>query len=357
MLTQGITSLLSQVVLGFSRGRGVSGGKRPSRPSASMASSQELQDWIARREAEVKSVSRWNKLLLAALGIGVLLLLLVCWWLYAANVRAYAALENVVVSRNPANQGRLQISFQVRSPGKVFYRRTSGKIKTEVVDYFESKGQVNRTWSWVYEPGEDIDVSVLYRGSLWRQTASSSFPTARSADIVILMDTTGSMSRSINLLKEKCVAFSSQLERQALRHRFALIGFGDSSESEWLDTYGFTDDAEQFRQRVGGIRRFDGGDLPESALDALEEGLSLPFDQEAIRRFYLVTDAQFHQQTEKGATVADVVARLEQEQILLNVFSRSEYAGDYAKLLGSSGRFDELREFGHVLTEGRVLED
>ncbi|MFH1266491.1 MAG: vWA domain-containing protein [Planctomycetota bacterium] len=322
-----------------------------------MASIQELQAWIAQREEEVKSVGRRNIFLLGALAVGVLLLLVVCWWLYAANVRAYAALENVVISRNPANQGRLQISFRVLSPGKVFYRRTSGKVKTEVVDYFESAGQVDRAWSWVYEPGEDIDVSVLYRGWLWRRTTSKGFPTASSADIVILMDTTGSMSRSINLLKEKCVAFSSQLERQALSHRFALIGFGDSIESEWLDTYGFTDNAEQFQQSVSEVRRFDGGDLPESALDALEAGFALPFDQEAIRRFYLVTDAQFHEPTKKGATVADIAARLDQEQILLNVFTRGEYASDYAQLLRTSGKVEELSKFGHVLAEGRILED
>jgi len=354
-LRQIFSLLFAEARCPFSQSEGKPAGGRPSQPS--MASRDELEAWIAKREAEVKSVGRRNKLLLVALAAGLLLLVVVCWWLYQSNVRAYAVLDNVTVTRHAANQGRLQISFQVASPGKVFYRRTSGKIKTEVVDYFETTGQVERAWSWVYEPGKDIDVSLRYRGALWRRTKSASFPTAASADIVVLMDTTGSMSRSINLLKEKCVAFSEQLERQALQHRFALVGFGDSSESEWLDTYDFTGDVAQFQKSVAGVRRFDGGDLPESALDALEAALSLPFDKEAIRRFYLVTDAQFHERTKKGTTAADLVARLEGEEVLLNVFSRSEYAADYAKLLGASGRFQEIENFGHVLAEGRILED
>jgi hypothetical protein len=330
---------------------------RPGQPSPDLASSAEVRAWIVSLEAAQRSVGLRNRLLLAALLVGVLLLGFVSLGIYRSSVRSYAVLEDVAISREPPNQGRLDFSFRVTAPGKVFYRRTSGSLTTEVVDYFDQPGEVHRTWSWVYEPGRDIDVSLQYRQGFWRRTASQSFSTARQADIVVLIDTTGSMGRSINVLKEKCVGFSNQLKQQALEHRFALIGFGDTAEDAWLDKYDFTTSAAEFQKRVAQIKRFDGGDLPESALDAIEVGLSLPFAKDSLRRFYLVTDAQYHEPSQSGAKAADIARRLKQANVVLNVFSRSEFEADYKPLLGDSGKFQKLEDFGAVLTEGRILED
>jgi hypothetical protein len=266
-------------------------------------------------------------------------------------------LEDVAVTRNPANQGRLELAFNVVSPGKVYYRRQSGAIETDVIDTFLGPGPIKRSWSWTYEPGQPIDVTLWYRQGLFRGTYRERFPTASRADIVVLIDTTGSMSREIAELRQKCAAFSERLNRQALKHRFALIGFGDAGEGPWLDVHPFTSDVRDFQRSVGRVKRFDGGDLPESGLDALEEALKLPFDPDAVRRFYLVTDARFHQPTRTGATVADIAGRLGKQRVLLYVFSRRQYEANYAGLLGATGRFEEIENFGKVLSEGRVLED
>jgi hypothetical protein len=125
----------------------------------------------------------------------------------------------------------------------------------------------------------------------------------------------------------------------------------------WLDVHGFTDDVAEFQEWVSGIGRFDGGDLPESALDALEEALKLPFHDGAIRRFYLVTDARYHEPTRSGLTAVELAAQLEAQRVLLHVFSRSQYEDDYRKLLGETGRLDPIEGFGRMLSEGRVLED
>ena len=49
-----------------------------------------------------------------------------------------------------------------------------------------------------------------------------------------------------------------------------------------------------------------------------------------MRRFYLVTDAPYHEPAKSGATAKDIADRLAKEQVLLYVFSRPEYAADYA---------------------------
>jgi hypothetical protein len=329
----------------------------PSKPSVNLASSAEVQAWIAKLETENRSIGRRNLVLLLALGAGLLLLTLVLWRLYQSGIQSYAVLEDVAISRNPANQGRLEISFRVAKPGKVLYERTSGGIRTEVADYFDRPGDIRRSWSWVYEPGKDIRIGVWYRSAFWRRSRTASFPTEKQADIVVLLDTTGSMSHCIEVLKHKCIDFSKRLTEQSLEHRFALIGFGDTQEEAWLDKHDFTDKVEQFQQWVSTVQRFDGGDVPESSLDAIETALALPFRKNAIRRMILVTDAPYHEVTASGAKAADIAARLQQQRILLEVFSRAEFQSNYAPLVGDSGKFENLEDFGKVLAEGRILED
>jgi hypothetical protein len=329
----------------------------PNKPSVNLSLNAEVQAWITKLESETHSLGRRNRLLLIGLGIGLIVLLAVCWWLYQSSIRSYAVLENVSIERNSTHQGRLQISFRVTKPGKVLYERVSGGIRTEVVDYFDKPGNVERSWSWVYEPGKDIDVEVICRSNFWRQNYAASFPTEKTADIVILMDTTGSMSHLIEVLKQKCIDFSKRLTEQSLEHRFALIGFGDAQEGEWLDKHEFTAKVEEFQKWVSAIKRFDGGDVPESGLDAIESALSLPFEKNSIRRIILVTDAPFHEVAASGTKVADIIAKMRKERVLLEVFSREEFQANYAPLLGDSGKFEYLEDFGQVLAEGRILED
>jgi hypothetical protein len=316
-----------------------------------------MQAWIMKLESKNQFIGRRNLVLMATLVVGLLVLMLVFMWLYHSGIQSYAVLENVDISRKPSHQGRIRISFSVVKPGRVLYERTSGSIRTEVADYFDRPGDVQRNWSWVYEPGEDIQIGVWYRGSFWRRSCTAHLPTEKQADIVVLMDTTGSMSHCIEVLKHKCIDFSNRLTEQSLEHRFALIGFGDTHEEEWFDKHDFTDDVEQFQRWVSTIKRFDGGDVPESSLDAIELALSLPFHKNAIRRIILVTDAPFHEITASGAKVADISARLQQQHIFLEVFSRAVFQSNYADLVGDSGKFESLEDFGKVLAEGRILED
>jgi hypothetical protein len=327
----------------------------PRRPAA--GNSAEIRAWIASLEAQKRSLGKRNRYLGCCFAVGLLLFLAVLAVMYQAAVRSYAVLENVQLSRHPANQGRLQISFQVITPGKVYLYRRSGSNETEVVDYFKATGEQQRQWSWIYQPGKEIDALLRYRGPLWRKSQRATFPTAAAADIVMLIDTTGSMSRSIAVLKDKCVQFSTALKQKQLEHRFALLGFGDTHESEWKDQYDFTSDVAAFKESLSGIKRFDGGDLPESALDALEAALELPFEAGAMRRFYLVTDAPFHDPSQSGLTAADLAQRLADKQVLLSVFTRQAFAASYRPLVADSGSVQEIEDFGQVLSEGRVLED
>ncbi len=322
-----------------------------------MRASPEVQAYLRSLRAEDRKLGRRNRVLAVALAAALVVLLVALWSVYRATIGSYAVLADIQVRQEAISPGRLELSYRVLSPGKVFCRRTGGGIVTELVDYYHTPCEVQRPWSWVYRPGEPIELVVHYRRGLFGGTYQESFATVRRVDIVVLIDTTGSMSPSIAELKARCVTFAEQLRRQSLKPRFALIGFGDVSEPDWLDKHGFTSDIEEFQAWVSGLARFDGGDLPESALDALEEALALPLDQQALRRFCLVTDAEYHEPSRSGATAQQIADRLAHEGVLLYVFSRPDYEDKYRVLLGRLGRFQEVENFGRLLAEGRVLED
>lgn len=148
---------------------------------------------------------------------------------------------------------------------------------------------------------------MIDRGLFRRNTQPAVFPTPQSPDIVILMDTIGSMSRSIEKMKEKYVECFAALKEEQMDHRFCLIGFGDRQEGIWHDVHEFTREVKSFKGHVATVNRIDGGDLPESALDAIEVALDLTFDADATRRFYPVTDADYHELTQSVARAVDLV--------------------------------------------------
>lgn len=337
------------------------GGATPAVPApparVDMLASGEMQAYLRRLQGEDQKIGRRNQYLIVALAAGVVLFVLVLATIYRATVGSRAVIDEISVEQDPVNPGRLQITYSVVAPGRVHCRRTSGGVSTEVIDEFRTACAVDRPWTWSFQPGEPIEVTLWYRSGLFPRSFHQEFATVGRADIVVLIDTTGSMDPSLAALKESCVAFSDRLAERNLEHRLALLGFGDANEGAWLDAHEFTRDAKEFQRWAAELRRFDGGDLPESALDALAEALRLPLDDGALHYFYLVTDASFHTPTQTGETVETLARCLREKRVVLRVFSRAESAGDYAPLLGTAGRFDEIEEFGKVLSAGRILED
>jgi hypothetical protein len=324
----------------------------------------ELSGRVAELRATSRSIARRNRYLLATFIGAVAILLSALFALYQWQVRSYAVVDDVRIEQDPSNQGRVVVSFQVVSPGKVHYRRKGGAVDAEITDVFHTPGRVTRQWAWQYDPGTPIQVSVKYRSGLWTETRVDRFQTSNHADIVVLMDTTGTMGRYINMLNQKCGPFAERLKAQNVSCRFALIGFGDTAEPEWIDKYPFVADVAEFKRHVAGVKRFDGGDFPESSLDVLEEALQLPFEEGSMRRFYLVTDDTFHDPTRSRATVADVAVRLAKANVHLTVFTVPEFFADFERLrvrtngepLGSISILP-IERFGAVLSEGRILED
>ena len=128
------------------------------------------------------------------------------------------------------------------------------------------------------------------------------------ADIVFLIDTTGSMYDEINSVVDIINEFTYVLENSSINYRLGLIQFedypvspcgGGSDISHYIHTFGgdqFTTDTQEFRDKVIYVRNNMGwgNDFPESHLRAVNESLTLEWRQ-GVRKFdILLTDAPPH---------------------------------------------------------------
>ena len=192
------------------------------------------------------------------------------------------------------------------------------------------------------------------------------------ADIIFLLDATGSMDSCINDVKENVARFLESLknpenpqEVAPIRDwRAAVYGYRDfeaDGADNWLVTNPFTRSPEEVRAQLGTLVATGGGDEPEDLLDALnkiaeigesskggsEDSWKWRYHTQAARCVVVFTDATFHGCSEdgmefvkrlasdSGKTGEDVVNAILQNKLRVSVyapdFSRFGWNG-YAKL-------------------------
>lgn len=121
----------------------------------------------------------------------------------------------------------------------------------------------------------------------------------RSADIMFVLDCTGSMQGEIDGIKDAIISFADSIKSDGVRARVGLIQFRDRlihEEHQVLTFNGeiFTSDPAIFRNEVAKLKASGGGDEPESSLDAILLALRQPFSNVASKVIVLVTDASPH---------------------------------------------------------------
>lgn len=279
------------------------------------------------------------------------------------SVGRYAIVKDVRITQNHANQGQLEISYEVLTPGRVCLRRTSEEKVSEVIFDYKKPCKETQRWNWNYTPGKPILVQVLSRSGMKVVEQNAEFQTAAAVDIVILIDTTESMEEPMRNLEEKIHTFARDLKEGNLTPRFSLIAFGDATngEGEWCQVSEFTENSEIIADKLKNAPRFDGGDAEESVLDALALAIEKVKNDPGKHpvRFYLITDQDFHQTTADGKLgVPEIAQALRENHIMLEVFGNPSFRTSFTDLIGDSGHFREIEALGEVLEQkNRFLED
>jgi hypothetical protein len=171
------------------------------------------------------------------------------------------------------------------------------------------------------------------------------------ADIVFLIDSTGSMKPCIDALKRNIGAFIGSLttsgpnEPSPIREwRARVVGFRDFEKdgANWVINQPFVSDKAALEVQLAAVAAAGGDDEPESLLDALylvaatpatAKGAPLEEDKwryaSAAHRFVIVfTDATFKEPMAipeaAGGRVQDVSTAIEQARVKLFVFAPDE---------------------------------
>lgn len=112
-------------------------------------------------------------------------------------------------------------------------------------------------------------------------------------EIVLAIDTTGSMRPHIQFLRERLIpAMRAELERFST-FRIGLVLYRDYMEEYLTRSYPFRNDWDSFARDLRAITVSGGGDLPEAVVEGLHAAASYPFHS-AQRVIVLIGDAPAH---------------------------------------------------------------
>ncbi|SET66259.1 cellulose binding domain-containing protein, partial [[Clostridium] polysaccharolyticum] len=162
------------------------------------------------------------------------------------------------------------------------------------------------------------------------------------ADIVFVIDTTGSMREPIETIRKSIPAFVKKLKEKKVDARFGLVTFKDIYQDDIDSTknYGWYTSADAFADRlqalpVGG----GGGDGPETPLDGLESAFQMRYRTSVKRYVILVTDADYHDGIVKDTTVTldAQITKLAQKEITVSVFTKTKLYPVYQNAIQTSG--------------------
>jgi hypothetical protein len=113
------------------------------------------------------------------------------------------------------------------------------------------------------------------------------------ADLVFVIDTTGSMNDKIDGLIESCQSFVDRLATRHIDWAAGIVGFGDLTvEGDRIVATPFSSSTERVKSLLRGLPRYSGGgNEGESSLEALEAALNQPgYRTGAMKVVVLITD-------------------------------------------------------------------
>lgn len=117
--------------------------------------------------------------------------------------------------------------------------------------------------------------------------------TKARADLVFVIDTTGSMNDKIDGLIETCETFVDRLATRHIDWAAAVVGFGDLTvEGDRIVATPFSSNTDRVKALLRRLPRFSGGgNEGESSLEALQAALSQQgYRPDAMKVLVLITD-------------------------------------------------------------------
>jgi len=166
-----------------------------------------------------------------------------------------------------------------------------------------------------------------------------------TADIVFVIDTSGSMGDEIDNVKNNIIKLAQALEQKGVSARWGLVDYSDWADVSGEDTRVITNGAsnwfisvEEYKTAISGLDIRYGGDGPELAVDGLLTAMTLETRKDARTFYVLVTDANYKVNNSYGvSSMNETVDLLCKENIHVSVVTSSSYVSTYNYLVSSTG--------------------
>lgn len=160
------------------------------------------------------------------------------------------------------------------------------------------------------------------------------------ADVVFVIDTTGSMWDEIQNVRNNIDSFVSKLEENKVDIRLGLVeyrdiyadGIGSTKSYDWYTS------VDSFKNELASLGVGGGGDTPESVVDALYCARNMKYRSGVRKYIILLTDADYKNGTsvDAGATLEDEIQKLCTEEIVVSVVTTPYYASVYNQLVSQT---------------------
>lgn len=171
------------------------------------------------------------------------------------------------------------------------------------------------------------------------------------ADIVFVLDVTGSMGDEIDEVRLNIMEFADSLSFRGVDFRLGMVTFLDEIEN----IYPFTSDVQQFQANVAAQYAHGGGDRAENSLDALVAAMGLDFRPDANRLFIWITDADYHiNNSYTQETKESVVNQLLANGIMVHCIGALTFQTDFYDqiVMNTGGKvFNIYGDFRDILLE------
>jgi hypothetical protein len=193
--------------------------------------------------------------------------------------------------RASAGQGGNGIELTTRSDGRVVFLPS--------FDALPEDGSLTVT---VTPPGggNAVSQSVPVKSGRWDVSLPGVKPRLpRNLDLVLVLDTTGSMGKELDYLKSewKSIATAIHDKFPEVNQRYGLVLYRDEGDEYVTRPFPFTMSIEEFRKNLAAQRATGGGDEPEALHRGLEEATQYSWrGDDTARVLFLVTDAPPHAQ-------------------------------------------------------------
>ncbi|MDR2210816.1 MAG: VWA domain-containing protein [Spirochaetaceae bacterium] len=139
----------------------------------------------------------------------------------------------------------------------------------------------------------------------------------KSLDLVICLDTTGSMKDDIDAIKSGMVPMLGELLRDSPGFRIGLILYKDYYEEYLTKAVPFTGNINEFQRTLNGISPRGGKDIPEAVYEALHDAATnYPWEAES-RMIILIGDAPPH--VRQRGRISETMVRQAAEERALRV--------------------------------------